>query len=330
MIRKTSPWVDCQTHIFPKAYAELLKLGQGRVRVSGDDGKYLIDYGGVQQFNLDLDQYDPARKIRQMDEAGIDVSVISVNIPGPEYLEPALGVQAARLCNDALSELCARYSGRFVGLASLPMQDVPCATAELTRAVNELGLRGAMLFSHVAGKPVDAAEFEPLYRQAEELDVPFVLHPAVPTWADAIKDYSMIPMIGFMVDTSIAMLRLILSGIMERHPRLRIVHPHVGGVLPYLMGRVQEQTEVKRRGRAHITVPPAETYRRVYLDLVSPSLLAMRYGYDFAGSDHLLFGSDEPWVSVGVFIDLIRQLDIPEVDKRKILGLNACALFRIP
>jgi predicted TIM-barrel fold metal-dependent hydrolase len=329
VINKTSLWVDCQSHIFPKPYAELLKLSQGPLRVSGGCGKYLIDYGGVQQFNLDLDQYDPARKLQQMDEAGIDVSVISVNIPGPECVEPELGVRAARLCNDILAETCAQYEGRFVGLASLPMQAVPSAMAELARGVNELGLRGAMLFSHVAGRPVDSAEFEPLYRQAEALGVPLVLHPVVPTWADAIKDYSMIPMFGFMVDTSIAMLRLILSGIMERYPRLRIVHPHIGGVLPYLMGRVQEQTEVKRRGRAHITAPPMETYRRVYLDLVSPSLLAMRYGYDFAGPDRLLFGSDDPWVNVHEFIDLVGRLDIPEVDRHKLLGLNACELFRI-
>ena len=95
------------------------------------------------------------------------------------------------------------------------------------------------------------------------------------------------------------------------------------------MGRVQEQTEVKRRGRAHITAPPAETYRRVYLDLVSPSALAMRYAYDFAGPDRLLFGSDEPWVSVEVFLDLASQLDVPEADLQKLLGQNACELFRI-
>jgi predicted TIM-barrel fold metal-dependent hydrolase len=329
MTHKTTPWVDCQTHVFPKAYAELFKQSRNSVRVSGQCGKYLIDYGELQQFNLDVDQYDPARKLRQMDEAGIDVGVLSVNIPGPECLEPELGVPAAALCNDYLAELCARNAGRFIGLASLPLQDVPSAIAELERAVRDLGLRGALLVSHVCGKPLDAPEFEPLYRCAEALGVPLVLHPTVPSWGQAIQDYAMIPMFGFMVDTSIAMLRLILSGIMERYPRLTIVHPHVGGVLPYLMGRVQEQTEVKRRGRDNITAPPAETYRRVYLDLVSPSLLAMRYAYDFAGADRLLFGSDEPWVSVKVFLDLVGQLDMPETDRQKLLGLNACELFRI-
>jgi predicted TIM-barrel fold metal-dependent hydrolase len=298
------------------------------VRVTGACGKYLIDYDGLQQFNLDLDQYDPARKIRQMDDAGIDVSVISVNIPGPECLEPELGVQGARLCNDTLAELCARSGGRFVGLASLPLQDVGCAVAELERAIG-MGLRGAVLVSHVCGTPVDAPEFEPVYQRAEALGAPLALHPTVPSWGEVIKDYSMIPMIGFMLDTSIAMLRLILSGVMERYPGLRVVHPHVGGVLPYLMGRIQEQTEVKRRGRANITAPPAETYRRVYLDLVSPSALAMRYAYDFAGPDRLLFGSDEPWVSVEVFLDLVGQLNLPETDQHKLLGLNACELFRI-
>jgi predicted TIM-barrel fold metal-dependent hydrolase len=201
--------------------------------------------------------------------------------------------------------------------------------AELDRAVNDLDLRGALLFSHIDDQPVDAPEFEPFYAHAEARGVPLVLHPTVPTWGQTIKDYSMIPMLGFMVDTSIAMLRLILGGVLERHPRLQIVHPHVGGVLPYLMGRVEEQTEVKGRGRDHISQSPAEYYRRVYLDLVSPSELALRYVYDFAGPDRLLFGSDHPWVGMDTMLDLVRQLDVPEPDRARILGLNASSLFGI-
>jgi predicted TIM-barrel fold metal-dependent hydrolase len=140
----------------------------------------------------------------------------------------------------------------------------------------------------------------------------------------------MIPMLGLMVDTSIAMLRLILGGVLERYPQLQIVHPHAGGVLPYLMGRIVEQTEVKRRGREHITQSPAEYYKRVYLDLVTPSALAIRYAYDFAGADRLLFGSDHPWVGTDTMLSLIEGLDLPEQDRARILGLNAASLFGIP
>ena len=90
--------------------------------------------------------------------------------------------------------------------------------------------------------------FEPFYAAVAAKGVPLVLHPTVPIWGETISDHSMIPMMGFMVDTSFAMLRLILGGVLERHPQMHVVHPHCGGVLPYLMGRVVEQTEVKRRG----------------------------------------------------------------------------------
>jgi predicted TIM-barrel fold metal-dependent hydrolase len=154
-----------------------------------------------------------------------------------------LAVEGARICNDYLAELGARHPGRLFGLASLPMQDVVAAMAELDRAVDELNLRGALLFSHVNGRPVDVPEFELFYAHAARRCVPLVLHPTVPIWGAAIRDHAMILMLGLMVDTSIAMLRLILGGVMERHPKLQIVHPHIGGVLPYLMGCIEEQDE---------------------------------------------------------------------------------------
>ena len=321
--------IDCQSHIFPSGYAELLKQSVDSLTTTGGNGAYMITYGDLQQYTLRLADYDPLAKLRAMDAARIDLSVLSVNIPGPELLAPELAIAGARLCNDELAELCARWPDRFIGLASLPLQEVPAALAELDRAVDELGLRGAILPSHIDGVAVDAPELEPLYARAEAHGVPLVLHPTVPRWGAAIKDHAMIPMLGFMVDTSIAMLRLILGGVLERHPALRIVHPHAGGVLPYVMGRVEDQTEVKGRGREHITRPPMTYYRQVYLDLVTPSALAMRYAYDFAGADRLLFGSDHPWIDMTTFVELVEGLAIPTADKAKIFGLNACELFNL-
>ncbi len=321
--------VDCQSHVFPRGYAELLLANRGAVTTRREGDVYRVSYGELQRFDLALDVYDPGRKIRHMDEAGIDVSVLSINIPGPEVLDAELGVQGARLCNDAIAELASRSGGRFVGLAALPLQDMPSAMAEYERAVSGLGLRGVMLYSHIGGRPVDSPDFEPLYARAARDRIPLVIHPTVPTWSEAIRDYSMIPMLGLMVDTSIAMLRLILSGIMERHPDLLIVHPHCGGVLPYLMPRVEEQTEVKRRGREHIRRPPGETYRRVYFDLVSPSAQAMEYVLRFSSADRLLFGSDHPWVSIGAILEHAERLALSPDDRARVMGGNACRLFRI-
>jgi len=322
--------VDCQSHVFPKAYADVLLESRTFVRTTKENDSYIVRYGDIQRFKLDPTIYDPEYTIRDMDDAGIDVSVLSINIPGPELLEPESGVKGARICNDYLAEVCAAHPGRFVGLAALPMQEVEEALNEFRRALNTLDLRGMVLYSHINGTPVDAVEFEPVYQMAEERQIPVVLHPTVPTWGEVIKDYSMIPMIGLMVDTSIAMLRLILSGILERYPNLKVLHPHCGGVLPYLMPRVVEQTEIKGRGREHIEKSPEAYYKNVYQDLVSPSEQAMRFAYESAGPDRLVFGSDRPWVSIETFLEIFNRLNIPEAEKEKILGENACGLFNIP
>ncbi|HXF64091.1 MAG TPA: amidohydrolase family protein, partial [Caldilineaceae bacterium] len=246
-----------------------------------------------------------------------------------DWLEPALAQEGAKLCNDYLADICARHPGRFVGLASLPLPDVDAAIAELDRAIDELDLRGVFLCSHLNGVPLDAPSLEPFFAHVARRGAPLVLHPAVPTWGAVLRDYAMIPMVGFMVETSIAMLRLILGGVLERHPDLLVVHPHAGGVLPYLMGRVEEQTEVKRRGRDHITQSPGDYYRRVYLDLVSPSPLAIQFAYDFAGPERLLFGSDHPWVSISTILDLVRDRGWPEDALAQALEMNARRLFRI-
>ena len=321
--------VDVQSHVFPQAYAELLVDAPGSVTAERvGPSRYRLRYGDTQVFMLDLEDYSPERKLAAMDAAGIDVSVLSVNIPSPSRLPPAQRLAGARICNEYLADLVGSSEGRFAAIASLPLPDVDASVAELRRAVHDLGLRGVFLCSHLDGVHLDDRSLEPFYAAVADLQVPLVLHPTVPTWGGHVKDHSMIPMAAFMVDTSFAMLRLILGGVMERHPTLQVVHPHVGGVLPYLMGRVQEQTEVKRRGRDHISQPPAAYYERVWLDLVTPSAQAMRYALEFAGPERLMFGSDHPWVSIEVIQGYMHEgLDLPDDRMAAIRGGNAASLF---
>ncbi|MBC8231897.1 amidohydrolase [bacterium] len=321
--------IDCQSHVFPAEYAEILARNPLPPQAIPQDDVYVITYGDMQKFQLRHEVYDIDRKIRDMDAARVDMSVLSVNMPGPERLVSELRVEGAIACNNFVAEAIQKHPGRFSGLACLPWQDVPAALTEIDRAVDDLGLCGIILYSHIGGDPVDASVYEPIYQRAEERGMPIVLHPTVPTWGEYIKDYSMIPMAGLMVDHSFAMLRLILAGVLERHPNLQVVQPHAGGVLPYLWGRIQNQTEVMGRGMENITQPPSVYYQRVYLDMVSPSPLAIRFAYDFAGPERLLFGSDHPWVDIKGFIKLIEEMDIPQEDKNKIFGLNAQGLFNL-
>ncbi len=326
--------VDVQSHVFPRAYAEMYVNAPGFVQAQRlESDRYLLRYGDIQRFHLNLAEYAPARKIDAMDQAGIDVSVLSVNIPSPSRLPACQRLRGARLCNDYLADLVQDSRGRFVGLASLPLPDVEDSIQELERAIVSLNLRGVFCCSHFDGTMLDDPALEPFYARVAALGVPLVLHPTVPTWGAHVRDHAMIPMVAFMMDTSFAMLRLILGGMLERHPALKVVHPHAGGVLPYLMGRVEEQTEHKGRGRENITHPPGTYYERVYLDLVTPSAEAIRFALRHAGPERLMFGSDHPWVSIETIQDHVHRglqgLDLTADQMARIQGGNAARLFQI-
>ncbi|RKU06977.1 hypothetical protein C6501_18105 [Candidatus Poribacteria bacterium] len=318
--------IDCQSHIFPKAYIEILAQNPHPPQVIRSGSEAIVTYGDVQTFRLQDEAYDPKRKLKHMDAAGVDIALLSTNIPPPCMLSHELGNTGAQAINNAIAELVDTYPHRFAGLACLPWQNPDEAIMEMDR-VKKLRFRGIMLYSHIGGKPVDAPQFEPVYAHAETLQMPIVMHPTVPTWGDAIKDYWMIGMMGLQVDNSFALLRLILGGILERYPNLQLVMPHVGGILPYMSGRLDHQTEVLGRARENITQPPSAYLRHIFLDTVSPSLLTLHYAYQFAGEHRLLFGTDHPWVDMPRFVGLIEEMDISDTARARIFGENAAKLF---
>jgi predicted TIM-barrel fold metal-dependent hydrolase len=133
-----------------------------------------------------------------------------------------------------------------------------------------------------------------------------------------------------MFDNTIALTRLILAGIFDQYPALKLVCPHLGGTLPYIVGRVDHQVKVLGRGPRRLAKAPSEYLRQVYLDVVSPLPLAMRLAYDFSGADRLLFASDHPWVDPGLIIGHLESLKLPTDELRRICNANAAQLFKIP
>ncbi len=320
--------IDCQSHIFPKEYVEVLAENPHPPQVMHRGNEAIVTYGDVQTFHLQDEVYDPKRKLKDMDAAGVDMALLSTNIPPPCMLTPELGTKGAQAINNTIAELVDTYPNRFAGLACLPWQNPDEAVIEMDR-VKSIGFCGIMLYSHIGGKPVDSPHFEAVFTHAEALQLPIVMHPTVPTWGDAIKDHWMIGMMGLQVDCSFALLRLILSGILERHRNLQIVMPHVGGILPYMSGRLDHQVEVLGRANEHITQTPSAYLRRIYLDTVSPSLQALHYAYQFSGEYHLLFGTDHPWVDMPQCVGLIQQMNISNKARKRIFGENAATLFNL-
>ena len=319
--------IDCQSHIF---FEEFLKLLEKR-----KDSPYVYRHGGerfvvVGQWTRRLmpGHTDIAAKIRDMDAAGISMAALSINDPGPELFGPESAVMA-RLLNDLIAGAVQTHPSRFFGLATLPFHSIDETLKEFDRAVTKLGLKGILLYSNLNGRFPDELEFRPLFREAERRGVPVLLHPAYPVTFDVTKAYEGAAGLGLMFDTTIALNRLIVGGVLEQHPKLKLVCPHAGGALPYLIGRIDHQTMVLKRGADLIRKPPSEYLKQIWLDAVTPSPLALRYGIDFIGHERMLYSSDHPWVDPKLIAANVDSLKLPSAQASRIFSVNARSLFSL-
>ena len=235
----------------------------------------------------------------------------------------------ARMCHDFIGDAAKTHPGRFFGLMTLPLQNMDAALKEADRCAGPLGMKGILLYSNINGEFPDEPKFRPLFAYAQSKGLPVLLHPAYPMTYQQTKGYEMAAGLGLMFDTTIALARLILSGVLDEFPRLKLVCPHVGGALPYLIGRIDHQTMVLKRGADKIKKPPSEYLKQVWFDTVSPIALAIQYGIDFAGPAKMLFSSDHPWVDPKMILGLVRGLKLSADVQAKVMSGNAKALFRI-
>ena len=220
-------------------------------------------------------------------------------------------------------------SDRFAALATLPLNDPAASVAELDRAFNRLGFRGAMLFSNVNGVALSDRRFWPLYQKADSLNAVFFIHPSWPVGVEAMTEYWLMPLIGFTFDTTLAAAKLVFSGVTEQFPRIKWVLAHLGGAIPYLAERLDRGYFAFKECREHISKPPSEYLKQFYFDTVNFDPAALRLAIDFAGADRLVAGSDYPHQigSLEKMIGSIKGLDIAEKEKSRIFADNAAALL---
>ena len=322
-----SSCIDCQSHLFAAEIVALMEKRRTDPRVLTRDGVRYVQMGEwlrrIQPHYLDVDA-----KLAAMDANGIAVTALSINDPGPEWFGRD-GPAVARLANDFVAGVVRKHPARFFGLCVLPLQDVKASLTELDRCVRRLGMKGILLYTNLAGKFPDEPEFRSLFARAVELDLPVLLHPAKPVTIEAVKGYEMTSSLGNMFDNTIALTRLIMSGLLDQFPGLKLVCPHLGGTLPYIIGRLDHQTQVLKRGPKYLTRAPSEYLRQIWLDIVSPLPLAIRFGHEFMGAERLLFASDHPWVEPGIILRAFHSLQLPAADQAKILSANARQLFNL-
>lgn len=323
--------IDFHNHYYPPKYLEALERGPSAVRITRDeDGNQWLHYPG--DYNIavrghrDIDYRETVLR-----EAGVDTQVLTLTTPGTHVETPANAARLAGLVNDEFARVVADKRGRFAALATLPLNDPEASVRELRRAVTQLHFSGAMLFSNVNGVALWDQRFWKLYQAADELEAVLFIHPTNPVGVEAMMEYWLMPLVGFLFDTTLAAAGLVFSGVAERFPRIRWALGHLGGAIPYLAERLDRGFNAFSECRKNIAQPPSTFLKRFYYDTVNFDPRAIELAIAFAGVDHILAGSDYPHQigSIERMLASISALGVSEDDKKKIRGKNATQILAL-
>jgi aminocarboxymuconate-semialdehyde decarboxylase len=323
--------VDVHNHFYPPEYLDELRSGKSAVKVTMDSkGNPHVHYPG--DYNVAVAGHrDIAYRQGVLEKEGVNTQVITLTTPGTHVEKPEYAAKLASLVNDAFAKIVAERGPRFATLATLPLNDPAASVKELKRAMEQLRFPGAMLFSNVNGVPLADERFWPLYEFADSVGAVLQIHPTSPVSVEAMTEYWLMPLVGFLMDTTLAAAHLVFSGVPERFPRIKWVLGHLGGAIPYLAERLDRGYEAFSECRARIKKEPSEYLRTWYYDTVNFDRGALELAIKFAGADHVLAGSDYPHQigSIPGMLTAIRGLSISQTDKDKILGGNAATLYRL-
>src|SRR5450432_3140014 len=277
-----------------------------------------------------------ALRLKEMDEAGIDIQVLSHGAPSAQKLPLEIAAELTAQVNDRLAKVCAANPKRFAAFAALPTVDPKAAADELERAVTKLGFKGAMLHGMTNGEFLDGKKYWPIYERAEKLDVPIYFHPSLPHptvteiyLQEYAKDFPLVvrPGWGYTVETATQAIRLVLSGVFEKYPNLKIILGHLGETLPFLVWRVDQA--LSRPGAKSISfrdVFCGHFYLTTSGNFSNPALLCC---VQEMGVDRIMFAIDWPFVANPLGTNWVDTIPLCEEDKIKILSGNAKRVLRM-
>jgi aminocarboxymuconate-semialdehyde decarboxylase len=321
--------IDYHNHYYPPEYLQAIQTGPSNVKVTFDaERNPLLHYPG--DYNIAVPGHrDIAYRETVLQKTGIHKQVLTFTSPGTHIESAARAVALAQMVNDALAKIKDERRNRFTALATLPLNDPKGSAKEFERVTAELGFKGAMLFSNVNGVALSDERFWPLYERANDLGAVFFIHPIHPVGVEAMLDYWLMPLLGFTFDTTLAAAKLVFSGVVERFPKIKWVLAHLGGAIPYLAERLDRGYYAFDDCRKNIRRPPSEYLKSFYYDTVNFDVKALQLAIAFAGTDHVLAGSDYPHQigSLEKMFESIEALNLPAAAKANILGGSAARLL---
>jgi len=341
--------IDIFCHIFPAGFIEELQKRCPYLSFRRVEGGTALNIFNTQSgywvsYVIPNSVFDtPEKRLEDMDKFGVDIQVLSAALPGAETSSlsatPDDVVKIARFLNNAIADIVSKYPDRFIGVAEIPMVSEENALEEFDRAVNELGMKAIQLYTQMGGIPIDNEKFYPVFERAVKYDVPILLHPSNPPPAQSRSyemDYSLMLLFGWPYETTLALSRLVLSGVMEKFPKLKIVSHHMGGMIAYFGGRLQIYENLAAMRGVKYQKPLLEYFKVFYADTVlGGHLPAAKCGYEVFGPDHIVFATDYPFgpevgkAFIRQAINIVKGLEIPEEEQAKIFSGNAKKLLNM-
>ena len=324
--------IDVHTHMLNEAYIRLLKK-HGRhytvKKVVG--GQTGIHRDGAPFMTLMPGMFDYEMRLKAMDEARVDVAIVTLTSPNVYWGSAKASLEATKLVNDDMAAQSRRYPDRIRFMASLPWQHPKLAIAELKRAVEELGAVGVMVLANIDGASLTDKKFNLIWREIDRRALPVLVHPTAPPGTKELDvfRYNLIASVGFMFDTSLAVSRMIFDGFFDRHPKLKLIASHGGGTLPYIAGRLDICHANMPAARVRISAAPSTYLKKIYYDTVVFTPEALDLALKVGGDTNVLYGSDYPH-NIGDMKGCLARVDaLPPAIRDAVRGGNAMRIFKL-
>jgi aminocarboxymuconate-semialdehyde decarboxylase len=310
--------IDVHTHMLDAAWLELLRreaTPRYEVRPVTETLEGIYREGALFMTPMP-GHFDYGLRVRDMDAAGVDLAIVSLTCPNVYWGGEAVSLQAARIMNDSMARGQAEHPGRIRWMASLPWEYPDHALDELERGCTA-GAVGVMVLANVAGRALTEEAFAPIWQEIDRRGLPVLVHPTEPPGTPEmdLRRYSLASTVGFMIDTTLAIARMIHDGFLDRYPNLKIIASHAGATLPYLAGRMDRSFEMTVPGKEVISVPPSEYLRRIYYDAVTYQQGALELCIAVGGPDKVMYGSDYPH-DIGDMVGCLQRVNALPSDQR--------------
>ena len=323
--------VDVHTHHYTREYFDAVRNSGGDYSFAKDPtGRDIITLRGARFFGVTPAMTDLAARLAAMDEAGVDIAVLSLSTPNVFFLGPDAQPELARRMNDAYARAAAEHPDRIRAFASIPMDNPDAALAELHRAIGELRMNGIILLSNIGGRPLTDPAYRPFFAEANRMRLCVFLHPMIPAAGqESLREFVLGPIVAFPFDTTLAVARMCYAGMFRAYPDIRWIVAHAGGAVPWLLERLDNGYRDFAENREHIDELPSVYLKRLYYDTVtfSPHTLGMLR--DLFGAEHMVMGSDFPHLlgAIDRAVPSIRSLPMPAVEQDRILGGTALSIM---